>query len=156
MIVLIDFQMLNQSSWCNPLLVSNIFDMLWNSILFRIFFLHSLVALFYSFHFLSCLLEQGSCSDTKCCPTLCDPMDCSTPGSSVLHRRPEFAQTHVCWVSDAYLTISSSVTPFSSCLHSFPASGCFQMSQFFGIGGQSIGVSASASEHPMNFSIDFL
>ena len=69
-IVLIDFQMLNQSSWCNPLLVSNIFDMLWNSILFRIFFLHSLVALFYSFHFLSCLLEQGSCSDTKCCPTV--------------------------------------------------------------------------------------
>ena len=100
-IVLIDFQMLNQSSWCNPLLVSNIFDMLWNSILFRIFFLHSLVALFYSLHFLSCLLEQGSCSDTKCCPTLCDPMDCSTPGSSVLHCLPEFAQIHVHWVGDA-------------------------------------------------------
>ena len=47
-------------------------------------------------------------------------------------------------------TISSSVIPFSSCLHSFPASGCFPMSQFFTSGGQSIGVSASASVLPMN------
>ena len=45
-------------------------------------------------------------------------------------------------------TISSSVVPFSSCLHSFPASGSFQMSQFFISGGQSIGVSASVL--PMN------
>ena len=34
------------------------------------------------------------------CPTLCDPMDCSTPGSSVLHHLPEFAQTYIHWVSD--------------------------------------------------------
>ena len=47
-------------------------------------------------------------------------------------------------------TISSSVIPFSSCLQSFPASGFFQMSQFFASGGQSIGVSASASVLPMN------
>ena len=40
--------------------------------------------------------------------------------------------------------------PFSSLLQSFPASGSFQMSQFFASGGQSIGVSASASAHPMN------
>ena len=40
-------------------------------------------------------------------------------------------------------TISSSVVPFSSCLQSFPASGSFQMSQFFTSGGQSIGASAS-------------
>ena len=39
---------------------------------------------------------------------------------------------------------------FSSCLQSFPASGFFQMSQFFASGGQSIGVSASASVLPMN------
>ena len=45
-------------------------------------------------------------------------------------------------------TISSSVIPFS-CLQSFPASGSFQMSQFFASGGQSIGVSASASVLPM-------
>ena len=47
-------------------------------------------------------------------------------------------------------TISSSVIPFSSCLQSFPASGSFQMSQFFTSGGQSIGTSASASILPMN------
>ena len=35
------------------------------------------------------------------CQTLCDPMDCSTPGLSVLHHLPELAQTHVHWVGDA-------------------------------------------------------
>ena len=57
-------------------------------------------------------------------------------------------------------TISSSFL-FSSCPQSFPASGSFQMSQFFSSGGQSIGVSASASVLPMNsqdwsFWIDWL
>ena len=47
-------------------------------------------------------------------------------------------------------TISSSVIPFSSHLQSFPASGSFQMSQFFTSGGQNVGVSASASFFPMN------
>ena len=47
-------------------------------------------------------------------------------------------------------TISSSVIPFSSCLQSFPASGSFPMSRLFASGGQSIGVSASASVLPMN------
>ena len=53
-------------------------------------------------------------------------------------------------------TISSSVVPFSSCLHSFPASGSFQMSQFFASGGQCIGVSASSSVLPMNIQDWFL
>ena len=47
-------------------------------------------------------------------------------------------------------TISSTVEYFSSCLQSFPASGSFQMSQFFTLGGQSIGASASALVLPMN------
>ena len=46
--------------------------------------------------------------------------------------------------------ISSSVVPFSSCPQSLPASGSFPMSQLFTSGGQSIGVSASASVLPMN------
>ena len=63
------------------------------------------------------------------------------------------------WVHSKYMgflcqwchpTISSSIVPFSSCLQSFPASGSFPMSQFFASGGQSIGVSASASVFPMN------
>ena len=47
-------------------------------------------------------------------------------------------------------TISSSVVSFSSHFQSFPASGSFQLNQFFASGGQSIGVSASASVFPMN------
>ena len=38
---------------------------------------------------------------TQLCATLCDPMDCSTPGLPVHHQLPEFTQTHAYWVSDA-------------------------------------------------------
>ena len=54
------------------------------------------------------------------------------------------------WSWWCHPTISFSVVPFSSHLQSFPASGSFQISQFFASGGQSIGVSASASVLPMN------
>ena len=47
------------------------------------------------------------CSVTKSCPTLCDPMDCSTPGFPVLHNLPGFAQTHVHLVSDAIQPLHS-------------------------------------------------
>ena len=40
-------------------------------------------------------------SVTQLCPTLCDPMNCSTPGLPVHHQLPEFTQTHVHWVGDA-------------------------------------------------------
>ena len=53
-------------------------------------------------------------------------------------------------------TISSLVIPFSTCLQSFPAFESFQMSQFFTSGGQSIGVSASASDLPVNIQHWFL
>ena len=154
------------------------------------------------------------------CPTLCDPMDYSLPGSFVHgilqakilewtaipfyrgsswprdrtrvscicrqilgrpHINHQFSSVQSLSLSDslrprglqharppcpsptprAYLnscpssrwchpTISSSVIPFSSCPQSLPALGSFQMSQFFASGGQSIGVSASASVLPMN------
>ena len=64
------------------------------------------------------------CSVTKLCPTLCNPMDCSTPGFIVFH----------------FLLDSES----------FPASGSFSMSWLFAWGGQSTGVSASTSVLPMN------
>ena len=86
-------------------------------------------------------------SVTQSCPTLCDPMDCSMPGLPLHHELPEFTQTHAYGVCDV---ISSSVFPFSSHLQSFPASGSFQMSQFFASGGQSIRVAASASVLPVN------
>ena len=40
-------------------------------------------------------------SVAQLCPTLCDPMDCSTPGYHVHHQLPELTQTHTHWVSDA-------------------------------------------------------
>ena len=83
------------------------------------------------------------------CPTLWDPMDCSTPGFPVHHQILELAKTHVHRVGDATQPYHP-VIPFSSCLQSFTASGSFQMSQFFQSGGQSIGVSASTSVLPMN------
>ena len=40
-------------------------------------------------------------SVTQLCPTLCDSMDCSTPGLPIHHQFPEFTQTHVHWVGNA-------------------------------------------------------
>ena len=88
------------------------------------------------------------CSVAKSCLTLCYPMDCSMPGSPVLHYLSEFAQTHVHWIHGYHPTISSSVAPFSSCPQSFPASGSFPMSWLFKSGGPNI--RASASVLPVN------
>ena len=93
-----------------------------------------------------CCTQFSSVSQS--CPTLWDPIDCSTPGLPVYHQLPEFTQTHVHWACDA-IQPSYPVIPFSSCLQSFPASRSFQMGQFFASSGQSIGVSASASVLPM-------
>ena len=76
-------------------------------------------------------------------------MNCSTPGLPVHHQLLEFTQTLVHWVGDA-IQPSHAVIPFSFRLQSFPASGSFQMSQFFSLGGQRIGVSASVSVLSMN------
>ena len=46
-------------------------------------------------------LEYYFCSVTQSCPTVCNPMDCSTPVFPGLHCLPEFAQTYVHWVDDA-------------------------------------------------------
>ena len=78
---------------------------------------------------------------------LCDSMDCSTPGFPVHHQLLDNSCPLSQWW---HPTISSSVIPFSSHLQSFPASGCFPLSQFFASGGKTIKVSASASVLPMN------
>ena len=51
-------------------------------------------------------------SVTQSYPTLCDPMNCSTPGFSVLHSLPEYVQTHDLWVNDA-IQPSHSLLPTS-------------------------------------------
>ena len=76
--------------------------------------------------------------------TPCDRMDCSTPGFPALHYFLEFAQT-MSLSQWCHPNISSSVTLFSSCRQSFPASGSFPISRFFASGGWSIGSSASES-----------
>ena len=86
-------------------------------------------------------------SDAQSCSAVCD---WSTPGLPVHHQFPEFTQTHVHWVGDAIQPSHplSSLSPpaLNLCQHQ----GLFQMSQLFASGGQSIGVSASASVLPMN------
>ena len=86
-------------------------------------------------------------SDAQSCLTLWNSMDCSMPGLPVHHQLPEIAKSLESVMAS---NISSSVITFSSYLQSFPASGSFQMSQFFTSGDQSNGVSASASVLPMN------
>ena len=59
-------------------------------------------------------------SVAQSCLTLCYPMDCSMPGFSVLHCLPEFAQTHVHWISDTYTWINYlSFTVFSKLISEF-------------------------------------
>ena len=94
------------------------------------------------------------------CPTLCNPMDIMDPMDR--YARPPCPSPTPRVYSDScplsrwcHPTISTSVVLFSSCLQSFPASGSFQMSQFFVSGGQSIGASASASVLPMNIQDKF-
>ena len=94
-------------------------------------------------------LDQFS-SVTQSSPTLCDPIDCRTPGLSVHHQLWVFSNScPLSWW--CHPTISLSVIPFFSFLQSFPASRSFQMSQLFASGGQSIGVSASTSVLPVNY-----
>ena len=92
-------------------------------------------------------LEISSVAQSRL--TLCNPTDCSTLGFPVQHHLQELTQTRPSswWCPP---TISSSVVPFTSCLQSFPTSGSFPVSQLFPSGGQSIGVSASASVLPMD------
>ena len=91
-------------------------------------------------------LDCCRCSVPKSCPTLCDPMDCSTPGSCVSQRLLRFMFIESVMPSNHLILYC----PFSSCLQSFPASGSFQMSRLFALGGQSTGAWASASVLPMN------
>ena len=94
-------------------------------------------------------LDQFS-SVTQLCPTLCDPMNHSTPGLPVHHQLPEFTQTNVHRVGDAIQSSHPLSSPSPPAPQSLPASGSFPMSGLFTSGGQSIGVSALALVLPMN------
>ena len=89
-------------------------------------------------------------SVAQSCLTLCDPMNRKTPGLPVHHQLPEFTQTPVHRVGDAIQPSHPLSSPSPLAPQSLPASGSFPVSQFLAWGGQSIGVSASASVLPMN------
>ena len=65
------------------------------------------------------------CSVAKSCLTLCNHMDCSTPGFPVLHYLPEFAQTHIHWIDDA-IQPSHPPSPPSPVLNLSQHQGVFQ------------------------------
>ena len=99
----------------------------------------------YEFLLQTDLSRSRCCSVAKSCLTLCDPMDCSTPRTSVLHHLPEFVQIHVNWSQWYCLTISfsSSATLFSFSPQAFPASKSFPMRWLFPSGSQSTGDSVT-------------
>ena len=88
-------------------------------------------------------------SVTQLCPVLCDPMNRSTSGLPSITNSGVYSNSFPSsrWGHPA---ISSSVVPFSFSSQSLPAPGSFPVSQHFAWGGQSIGVSASASVPPVN------
>ena len=83
------------------------------------------------------------------CPTLCDPMNRSTPGLPVHHQLPEFTQTHIHRVGDAIQPSHPLSSPFPPA-HNPSQHESFPTSQLFAWGGQSTGVSALASFLPKN------
>ena len=95
------------------------------------------------------------CLVTEWCLTLWDPTDGSTPHFAVLHISQRFLKLMSLsrWCQP---TILSPLAPLSSYLRWFSASGSFLMSWLFPSSGQSTGVSASASVHPMNIKFDIL
>ena len=98
-------------------------------------------------------VSQFSRSDMSDSLWPCGPQHARPPCSSPI----PWVYSNSCPLSQwCYPTISSSEITFSSCLQSFPESGSFQMSQLFSSGGQSIGISASASVLSMNIQDWFL
>ena len=92
---------------------------------------------------------QSVSSVAQSCPTLCDPMNHSTPGLPVHHQLPEFTQTHVHWVGNDIQPSHPLSSPSPPAPNPFQLM-LFPMSQLFTWSGQSIGVSALASVFPMN------
>ena len=78
----------------------------------------------------ACLYCYCCCSVAHSYLTLCNPMDCSTPGFLVLHCLPEVAQTHVHWVSDAIQPSRPLLPPSLPSLSLSQHQGLFQWVSF--------------------------
>ena len=90
------------------------------------------------------------CSVTQSCLTLCNSLDCSTPGLPVHHQLLEFTQTHVHWVGDAIQPSHPLSSPSPPAPNPSPASGTLPMSHLSTSDDQNTGASASASVLPVN------
>ena len=113
----------------------------WNVLVCCFFCIQDLITAWEMF-----LIFQFS-SVTQLCPTLRDPVNCSTPGLPVHHQLPEFTQSHVHWVSDAIQPSHPLSSPSPPALNPSQHES-FPTSQLFTSGGQSTGVSALASVLP--------
>ena len=109
----VSLSLLLSSSFCSILYFPNILLILSastclifmssSSFIIPFFKKESILVLFHEWnvYFYLSINSVQFCSVTQSCPTLCDPMDCSTPGLPVHHQLLEFTQTHVHWVGDA-------------------------------------------------------
>ena len=100
-------------------------------------------------------LQWVSCSHqlssvTQSCPTLSNPMDCSTPGFPVHHQLPELAQTHVCQVSDAIQPSHPLSSPSPPAFNLSQHQGLFQWVNSLHEVAKVLEFSASAPVLPMN------
>ena len=93
-------------------------------------------------------IHKSAFSSVQSCPTLCNPMDCSTPGFPAHPQLLELSQTNVQQVSDT-IQLSHSL-PSPSPAFNLSQHQSFPMSQFCASGHQSIGASSSASVFSMN------
>ena len=101
-------------------------------------------------------LEYYFCSVTQSCPTVCNPMDCSTPVFPGLHCLPEFAQTYVHWVSDA-IQPSYPLSPLSPlALNSSQYQGLFQWVGFLHQVAQLLELQLQHQSFRWMFRVDFL
>ena len=91
-----------------------------------------------------------SLQSLSCVRLFATPWTAACKASLSITKIQEPTQIHVCWIGDAIQPSHLPLSPFPHHLQSFPASGSFQMSQFFTSDGQSIRDSASASVLPMN------
>ena len=89
-------------------------------------------------------------SVAQSCPTLCNPMNCSTPGLPVHHQLPEFTQTHVHWLDDAIQASHPLSSPSPSAPSPSQQQGLFKWVSSLHWVAKVLGVSALASVLPMN------
>ena len=111
---------------------------------------HVLWKFIYRIHFLKGVMTVQLSSVTQSCPTLCHPMNHSTPGLPIHHQLPEFTQTHVHWVNDAiqpsHPLLSPSLPSFNLSQHQ----GLFKWVSSSHQVAKILGVSASTSVLSMN------